>query len=45
MAHLVEKQTIIRANTVLMLGVVWGGLAACAIGATVYDVGRWVGSW
>ena len=45
MAHLVEKQTIIRANTALMLAVVWGGLAACAIGAIVYDVGRWVGSW
>ncbi len=45
MAHLVEKQTIVRANTALMLSVVWGGLAACAIGAIIYDVGRWVGSW
>jgi hypothetical protein len=45
MAHLVEKQFLQRANTALMLTIVWGGLAACALGAVVYDIGRWVAAW
>lgn len=45
MAHLVEKATFIRANTALLLTIVWGGLAVCAIGAAVFDIGRLIGSW
>ena len=45
MAHLVEKQTLLRANTALLLTVVWGGLGACALGAVIVDVGRWFAAW
>ncbi len=45
MAHLIEKQTLVRANTALMLTIVWGGLAACALGAIVFDIGRWFAAW
>jgi hypothetical protein len=45
MAHLLDKQFLGRANTVLLLGVLWGGLAACAIAALAYDVAHWVATW
>lgn len=45
MAHLVHKQFLIRANTALLLSIVWGSLAVCAVGATAYDVGRWFSIW
>jgi hypothetical protein len=45
MAHLVEKQTFLRANTALLLTIVWGGLAACAFGAVIYDLGRLFAAW
>jgi hypothetical protein len=45
MTHLVEKQVLLRANTTLMLTLVWGGLAVCAFGAVVFDVGRIAGAW
>ena len=43
--HVVEKQTFLRANTAVMLALVWGGLAICALGAVVFDVGRIAGVW
>jgi hypothetical protein len=45
MAHLMEKRTLLRANTALVLTFVWGGLAACAVGAIIYDLGQLVGAW
>jgi hypothetical protein len=45
MSHLVDRHQLARANTALMLTVVWGGLAACAVGAIVYDVGRLFSAW
>ncbi len=45
MAHLVEKQFLLRANGALVLGLIGGGLAACAVAAIVVDVGRWVAAW
>ena len=45
MAHQVEKETLARADTAVLLAIVWGGLAACALGAVVYDVGRWFAAW
>jgi hypothetical protein len=45
MAHLVEKETLARANTALLLTIVCGGLAACALGAIVYDIGHWFAAW
>ncbi len=43
--HLVEKETLVRANVAVLLGLVWGGLAASVIVACVYDVGRWLAVW
>jgi hypothetical protein len=45
MAHLVDKHMVERANTVVLLGILWGSLAVCALGATVYDIGYWFGGW
>jgi hypothetical protein len=42
MAHLVERQFLLRANNALVLGLIGGGLAACAVAAIVIDVARWV---
>jgi hypothetical protein len=43
--HLMEKQTLLRANSALLLTFVGGGLAACAVGAIIFDIGRLVGAW
>ena len=45
MAHLMEKQFLLRANTALLLTLVWGGLAACAFGAVIFDLGRLLHVW
>ncbi|MGH6768812.1 MAG: hypothetical protein ACRECO_07310 [Xanthobacteraceae bacterium] len=45
MPHVLEKHTFLRANTALMLSLVWGGLAVCAFGAVVFDVGRIFAIW
>jgi hypothetical protein len=42
MAHLVDKHFVQRANTALMLSILWGGLAACVIGAIVYDIAQFL---
>jgi hypothetical protein len=42
MAHLLDRHSLERANTAVMLGVLWGGLAVCVIGATIYDITRWL---
>jgi hypothetical protein len=44
-AHFVDKETLDRLNTVVMLGLVGSGLAACVIGAFIYDVGRVLSVW
>jgi hypothetical protein len=45
MAHPVDRHLVERANAVLLLGILWGGLAACVIGAMVYDVVYFVKGW
>src|SRR5215831_8069420 len=45
MAHLVDKEFVQRANTVLLLGVLWTGLAVCVIGALAYDIAYWLQNW
>jgi hypothetical protein len=45
MAHLVDHDLLVRANTALLLTLVYGGLVACAVGATIYDFGRTFGAW
>jgi hypothetical protein len=41
-SHLVDKHLVARANTVLLLSMLWGGFAACALGAMVYDLTHWL---
>jgi hypothetical protein len=43
--HFVDKQKLDRLNTIIMLGLVGSGLAACVIGAFIYDVGRVLSVW
>jgi hypothetical protein len=45
MAFLVDRQSLGRANRLLLIGVVGGGLAACALGASIYDIGDWLDMW
>jgi hypothetical protein len=45
MTHLVDKNFVERANTVLLLGILWGGLAICVLGALAYDVVYWLDDW
>jgi hypothetical protein len=45
MAHLVDKELVQRANAVLLLGTLWGALAACVIGALIYDIAYWLEGW
>jgi hypothetical protein len=42
MAHIIDREVVERANTVVMLSVLWGGLAACAIAAMVFEVAYWL---
>lgn len=42
MAHLVEKETLLRANSALMLTLIGGGLLICALGAVLYDIVRMI---
>jgi hypothetical protein len=44
-AHFVDKQALARLNTAIMLGLIGGGLAACVIGAFIYDVSRLFSIW
>ena len=41
MAHLVEMEKLRRANSALLMTAVVGGLGVCALGAAIYDFGRW----
>jgi hypothetical protein len=41
MANLVDRHFVERANTVLLLGILWAGLAACVLGALFYDIAYW----
>ena len=43
--HLCDKQTLERVESAVMLSVIGTGLAACAFGAIVYDVGRLFSAW
>ena len=40
-----DRETLARVNSAVMLGLIGSGLAACAIGALVYDIGRWLSAW
>ena len=42
MAHLVDKEFLERANSVLLLSILWAGFAGCVIAATIYDIVLWI---
>ena len=44
-AHFVDKQTLGRVNRAIVLGLIGSGLAACVIGAFIYDIGRLFSIW
>jgi hypothetical protein len=44
-AHLADKRFVERANTVLLLGILWSALAVCVLGALSYDIAYWFGVW
>ena len=43
MAHLVDKEFIERANSVLLLSILWGAFGACVLAALIYDLSYWFG--
>ena len=45
MIHLVEKPSLLRANAAALLTLVCGGLAVCALGAVIFDLGRAFAIW
>jgi hypothetical protein len=45
MAHLVDRHFVERANTVVLLSILWGGLAACVIAALAYDISFLLDAW
>jgi len=40
-----DRHVLARVNSAIMLGLVGSGLAACALGAFAYDVGRLFSGW
>lgn len=44
-AHLVDKDMLARLNTAVVFGLIGTGLAACAIGAMVFDAARLFAAW
>ena len=45
MAHLVDKKVIEWANSLLLMGILWSGLAVCVLGALSYDIAHWFSAW
>jgi hypothetical protein len=43
--HLPDKQKLDRVESVIVLGLIGSGLAACVLGAVVYDFGRMFSVW
>jgi hypothetical protein len=45
MALLSGKDLFDRANRALLITMVGGGLVACALAASIYDIGEWLDLW
>lgn len=43
--HFANKETLDRVESAIVLGLVGSGLAACVIGAVIYDFGRVFSIW
>ena len=44
MSRLLDKNFLERAHEVLLLGILWSGLAVCTLGAVTYDIANWFSS-
>jgi hypothetical protein len=42
MSQCVNKETIARGNSALLQVILFGGFAACIIGALAFDIMRWM---
>jgi hypothetical protein len=40
--HFVDRPFVARANSVVLLGLLWGALLACLVTALIYDINRWL---
>jgi hypothetical protein len=45
MGHFIDRQLVERANAMLLLGILGGAFAACAIAAVLYDIAYWLQAW
>jgi hypothetical protein len=45
MAHLIDKNLVERANTALVLGILWAALGTCVLGALAYDIRYCLEGW
>ena len=45
MALLSDKDFLDRANRGMLITMVGGGLVACALGASIYDIMEWFDLW
>jgi hypothetical protein len=43
--HRDRFDAVVRANRIMILGVLWCALGICVIGSLVYDVGHWLNAW
>lgn len=40
--HFVDRQFVARANSYVLLGLLWGALLACVVAALIVDINRWL---
>jgi hypothetical protein len=43
MLHVLDKHVLLRTNDLVLLTLIGGGLMACALGATAFDIVHWLG--
>jgi hypothetical protein len=43
--HFADKETLDRVESAIVIGLIGSGLAACVIGAVIYDFGRMFSIW
>jgi hypothetical protein len=43
--HRDRFDAVLRANQIMILGVLWCALVTCAISSLVYDLGHWLSAW
>jgi hypothetical protein len=42
LSHFIDRQFIARANSYVLLGLLWGALLACVVAALIVDINRWL---